>query len=147
MKSIKRKKYLVSKPVQFRYMGIVVVPLLLLLSGLYYLIYYSVFNEMLIPEAIAVTLLPAMKKVNMVVAISGPILIFAILKLALIHSNRIIGPIPRLEKELDKAIAGDYTIRVKARDKDELSSFINKINLLLEKIQERDEPGRSIRAN
>ncbi|OGW83783.1 MAG: hypothetical protein A2987_00895 [Omnitrophica bacterium RIFCSPLOWO2_01_FULL_45_10] len=147
MKSIKRKKYLVSKPVQFRYMGIVAVPLLVLLSGLYYLIYYSVFNEMLIPEAIAVTLLPAMKKVNMVVAISGPILIFAILKLALIHSNRIIGPIPRLEKELDKAIAGDYTIRVKARDKDELSSFINKINLLLEKIQERDEPGRSIRAN
>ena len=102
---------------------------------------------MLIPEAIAVTLLPAMKKVNMVVAISGPILIFAILKLALIHSNRIIGPIPRLEKELDKAIAGAYTIRVKARDKDELSSFINKINLLLEKIQERDEPGRSIPAN
>ncbi len=134
IKGIKRKRYLVDKPVQFRYIGIVVTPLILLLAALYYLIYYSVFREMLIPEAIVATLVPAMRKVNIVVVVGLPILLYLILRLALIYSNRIVGPIPRLEKELDKVIAGDYSIRLKTRDKDELSPFINKINLILDKV-------------
>jgi signal transduction histidine kinase len=134
MMKVKRRKYLVNKVFQFRYMFLIVIPLIILLTGLYYLIYYSVFNQMLIPEAVAVTLLPAMKKVDFVMAFGLPVILFLILRTALIYSNRIIGPIARLEKELDKAIAGDYSVRIKTRDNDELKSFISKINLLLEKI-------------
>lgn len=130
----KRRRYLVKKGMQFRYISLVVIPLLLLLSALYYLIYYSVFNQILIPEALATTLLPAMKKVNIVVVVGLPILLFFILRAALVYSNRIIGPVPRLERELDKAIAGDYSVRLKARDRDELNTFVNKINILLEKV-------------
>ena len=129
-----RRRYLVDRPVQFRYMGLVVIPLIFLSAALYYLIYYSVFNQMLIPEAIVMTLLPAMKKVNIVTMITAPIILYLILRITLIYSNRLVGPIPRIERELDKVIAGDYSIRIKARDKDELNRFINKINLLLEKI-------------
>lgn len=137
MKKIKRRKYFVNKVVQLRYMGLVAIPLIVLLAALYYLMYYSVFSEMLIPEAIAATLLPAMKKVNIVVVISAPVLFFFILRMALIYSNRIIGPIPRIERRLNKAIAaGDYSIRLKTRNNDELSSLINKINILLEKIDQ-----------
>lgn len=134
MREIKRRKFLVNRPVQLRYMGLVGVPLVVLMAALYYLIYYSVFNEMLIPEAITTTLLPAMKKVNITVVVIVPALLFLLLRAALIYSNRIIGPIPRLEKELDKAISGDYSVRLKTRDKDELGSFVNKINMLLEKV-------------
>lgn len=133
---MKRRKYLVDKPFQYRYMSLVAIPLVFLLAGLYYLIYYSVFRQMLIPEAIAATLLPAMKKVNIIVAFALPVVLFIIVRVSLVYSNRIIGPIPRIERELDKAIAGDYSIRLKARDKDELSDFISKINTLLEKIEE-----------
>lgn len=132
---IKRKRYLVNKPVQFRYMSLVAVPLVILSAAIYYLIYYSVFSELLIPEAIASALLPAMKKVNLVLAIAFPIALFVIIRRALIYSNRIIGPIPRLERELDKALAGDFSIRIKTRDKDELSSFVNKVNMLLERVE------------
>lgn len=135
MEKIKRHRYLVDKGVQLRYMALVLFPLVLLLSGLYYLIYYSVFTQMLIPEAVAVTLVPAMKKVNIVMAAAIPVALFIILRRALIYSNRIVGAIPRLERELDKAIAGDYSIRMKIRDKDELVGFINKINALLDKLQ------------
>lgn len=131
---IMRRKYLVKKDTQFRYMGLVSIPLVLLLAGLYYLIYYSVLDQMLIPEAIVAALLPAMKRVNIVVAIAGPIVLFLILRAALIYSNRIIGPVSRLEKELDRAIAGDYSVRIKTRDKDELKGFINKVNMLLERL-------------
>ena len=134
MKKRKRRKYLVKKITQFRYMGLVAIPLITLLVALYYLIYYSVFNQMLIPEAIVTTLLPAMKKVNVTVAITGPILLSLILRTALVYSNRIVGPVPRLERELDKVIAGDYSVRIKARDNDELKALINKINMVLEKV-------------
>ena len=135
MGMIRRRRYLVNKKTQFRYMSLVTIPLLFLLAGLYYLIYYSVFNEMLIPEAITVTLLPAMRKVNAVVIVAIPVMLFLILRRALIYSNRIVGPIPRLEREIDRALAGDYSVRIKARDKDELRAFIDKINVLLEKIE------------
>ncbi len=134
MEKIKRRKYLVNKVVQFRYMGLVTVPLVVLLAGLYYLIYYSVFNQMLIPEAVVTTLLPAMKKVNMTVAVAGPIFLSLILRVALIYSNRLIGPIPRLERELDRAIAGDFSVRIKTRGKDELNLLVGKINTLLAQI-------------
>ena len=132
----KRRRYLVDKPFQYRYMSLVAIPLLFLLAGLYYLIYYSVFRQMLIPEAVAVTLLPAMKKVNIVLAFALPAVLYLIIRASLIYSNRVIGPIPRIERELDRAIAGDYSIRIKARDKDELNDFIAKVNVLLEKIEE-----------
>ena len=131
----KRRHYLVDKNMQFRYMAFVAVPLVLLMSGLYYLIYYSVFTQMLIPEAVVTTLLPAMKKVNFVVAIFVPIALFMLLRAALIYSNRIIGPIPRLERELDKILAGDHTVRIKTRDNDELKHFVEKINMLVEKME------------
>jgi len=115
-------------------MGLVTVPLVVLLAALYYLMYYSVFSEMLIPEAIATTLLPAMKKVNITVTITLPILLFLILRTALIYSNRIVGPILRVERELDKAIAGDYSVRVKARNSDELRGLVDRINMLLENV-------------
>lgn len=135
MTQIRRKKYLVNRPVQFRYMGFVAIPLVVLLAGLYYLIYYSVFNEMLIPEAVAATLLPAMKKVNMFLLVAGPIALFIIFRRALVYSNRIYGPIPRIEREIEKVLAGDYSVRIKARDNDDLKDFIDKVNLLVEKIE------------
>lgn len=134
MVKIKRRRYLVNNHVQFRYMGLVVIPLIVLLTGLYYLMYYAVLNQILIPEAVVAMLLPAMKKVNIVVVLSLPIILFLILRIALIYSNRIIGPIPRIEKEIDKLLAGDYSLRLKVRDKDELNNFINKLNMLLDKI-------------
>ena len=134
MNQMKRRRYLVNKGMQFRYMSLVAIPLISLLGALYYLMYYSVFDQMLIPEAITTTLLPAIKKVNIVVVIGLPVLLYFLLRAALIYSNRIVGPIPRLERELDKAIAGDYSIRLKARDNDELRTFVNKLNMLLEKV-------------
>lgn len=133
MQNPKRRTYLADKNFQFYYMGLMIIPLILLLSALYYLIYFSVFNEILIPEAIITTLLPAMRRVNTILIIAVPILLFLIIRASLVYSNRIIGPIPRLERELDKAIIGDFSVRVKARNKDELKSLIDKINMLLKK--------------
>lgn len=135
MEKRKRRRYLVKKDMQFRYMALVFIPLIMLLVGLYYLMYYAVLSQILIPEGIIVMLLPAMKKVNIVVAVSLPVILLFILRISLIYSNRIVGPISRIEKEIDKVLAGDYSLRLKVRDKDELNKFVKKINMLLDKIE------------
>jgi len=140
MKPKRRRRYLVNKVVQFRYMGLVIIPLILFLAALYCYIYYAIFTQMLIPEAVAVTLVPAMEKVNVGLLLTAPVLLYFIIRAALVYSNRIVGPIPRLEKEIDKAIAGDYSVRIKTRNSDELKSFVNKINTLLETV-DKARPG------
>lgn len=134
MKSIKRKRYLVKKDMQFRYMALVAVPLIMALGGLYYLMYYAVLSQILIPEGVIAMLLPAMKKVNTVVIITMPVILFVILRIALVYSNRIIGPVPRIMRDIDKVLAGDRSLRLRVRDKDELNYFIKKVNMLLEEI-------------
>lgn len=135
MIKIKRRRYLVKKDMQFRYMALVAMPLIMALAGLYYLMYHAVLSQILIPEGVIAMLLPAMKRVNIVVAISLPVILFIILRAALIYSNRIIGPVPRIEREIDKVLAGDYSLRLKVRDNDELRHFVKKINMLLEEIK------------
>lgn len=135
MIKIKRRRYLVNKAMQFRYIALILIPLITLLTGLYCLMYYVVLNQILIPEGVVAMLLPAMKKINIIVAISAPVILVVILRIALIYSNRIIGPLPRMEKEIDKILSGDYSLRLKVRDKDELKNFIKKVNMLLEKIK------------
>lgn len=137
MKNIRKRRYLVKKDMQFRYMALVAVPLILVLAGLYYLMYYAVLSQILIPEGVIAMLLPAMKKVNIVVIASLPVILFIILRIALIYSNRIIGPIPRIEREIDKVLSGDHSRRLKVRDKDELRHFVKKINMLLEEIEKK----------
>jgi len=97
--------------------------------------YYAVLNQILIPEGVTAMLLPAMRKINIIVAISVPIILVIIVRIALIYSNRIVGPLSRIEKEIDKILAGNYSLRLNVRDKDELNSFINKVNMLLEKVE------------
>lgn len=135
MLKIKRRRYLVNNGAQLRYIGLTLVPLIILLTGLYYLMYYMVLNQILIPEGVIAMLLPAMRKINIIVAISAPVILLSILRIALIYSNRLIGPISRIEREIDKILAGDRSLRLKVRDKDELNNFVNKVNMLLEKIQ------------
>lgn len=135
MKNIRKRRYLVKKDMQLRYMALVAIPLIMGVAGLYYLMYYTVLSQILIPEGVIAMFLPAMKKVNIVVAITLPVILFIILRIALIYSNRIIGPVSRIEKEIDKVLAGDYSLRLKVRDKDELNHFVKKINMLLEEIE------------
>jgi signal transduction histidine kinase len=135
MGRIKKRRYLVKKDTQLRYMALVAIPLIIALAGLYYLMYYSLLSQIVIPEGVIAMLLPAMRKVNLVVTISLPVILLVILRVALVYSNRIVGPLPRIEREIDKVLAGNYSLRLAVRNKDELNNFIKKINLLLDALE------------
>ncbi|MCK4463592.1 MAG: hypothetical protein KAU58_04710, partial [Candidatus Omnitrophica bacterium] len=89
---------------QFRYLMLVIismlVPTLIVGSCLYYFIFTIMAEQLGIPEAIAINLIPVLKKINFML-ITGLIPLFLLLfSWGLILSHRFSGPLERVEKDL-----------------------------------------------
>jgi len=108
-----------------------VIPLAIAALSLYYLIFSLLAWQIGIPEEVLETLLPAVRKINLIMLIAVPIILFVIWVIAMEISHRIAGPIFRLEKELDDHLAGKSHGPIKLRTKDELKILVEKINKLI----------------
>ena len=124
---------------QFRYLMLVIismlVPTLIVGSCLYYFIFTIMAEQLGIPEAIAINLIPVLKKINFML-ITGLIPLFLLLfSWGLILSHRFSGPLERVEKDLDKILEGDTSIRFKVREKDDIKNIVDKLNKLIERLK------------
>ncbi len=133
-----RKQYFIKGPIQSRYLILVlfsmIIPTLLVSGCLYYLIATLMAAELGLPESIYGHLVPVLKKINIYLAVGLPIVFAIIFFYAVIVSHRLAGPIFRLEKDLDKIIAGDHSVRIRFRAKDRLDALAYKVNQVLEKL-------------
>ena len=69
-------------------------------------------------------------------AVAVPVVMFVILRTVLVYSNKIAGPLYRLEKELDQILeTNDFSVRIHFRKGDQLNSVADKINMLLDKME------------
>lgn len=98
---------------------------------LYYLIFNLLAGQLAIPEAIAYTLLPVARRVNLIILVSLPTVLVVIWLMALEFSNRVAGPLYRIEKELDQRISGEKKGAIRLRSKDEMKDLVDKINKIL----------------
>ena len=125
--------------VQFRYLILIIiamtVPTILVGSCLYYFIFSVMAEQLGIPEAIAMNLMPVLNRINLMLLIGLPPLFILLFIWGLILSHRFAGPIERIEKDLDKILKGDYSIRFKVREKDDIKNAVNKLNKLLERMK------------
>ena len=137
MENNKRRKKFIGTSVQNKTLVLVfaaaVVPAALVGICLYYLMFNLLAWQLGIPEAVAYNLIPVARKINIIVAVILPVALLAIWFMALELSNRIAGPIYRLEKELDRIISGEKSTHIKLRKNDELKSLADKINRLMTK--------------
>ena len=134
----RRKRYLINRKLQFKYLLLVflamLVPTLVCGSAIYYLIWQTIAAEIAIPEAIVENLIPALYKVNLILLVALPIVFGVMLLISVYVSHKIAGPMYRLERELDKISSGDYSGRITLRSKDELKEIADKINTLLDRL-------------
>lgn len=141
MEKIRRRQLFIKGTFQGRYLRLLVwsmiIPTVFVGACLYYLILNILAEEIVFPDAIASLLLPAIQKINLVILIGLPVLLVLIFILGLFFSHRIAGPVFRLEKELDEIAEGRFDKRIAFRKKDELRGVEEKINKLLDKVQER----------
>jgi len=134
-----RIKYLVKHKLQFTYLAILLIgillPLMLVPLAVYYLIFTVLAHRIAIPDWIAYNLFPAIGTINKVIIIAFPFLILLVIFWSLVLSHRIVGPIYRLEKDLDDIVDGKRRGPIKIRKADELKEVVEKINRLIDSLE------------
>lgn len=129
----KRTKYLVSTKLQLRYVGIIL--LLMLVTALIcsYIIYYTVMILMgeklsnVYPQG---RLIAIINTVNLRILFSLLLITPIVAVIGIYLSHKIAGPIYRIEKFLGDMAAGNFAARIVLRKGDELMSVADKINVL-----------------
>lgn len=101
---------------------------------LFYLIFNITAEQIVIPEAIAYNLIPAAKKVILILLFATPFSIFLILLFAYQLSHRIIGPFGRIIRELDECVEGKKRDHIVIRKNDKFLPLVDRINKLLDKL-------------
>jgi len=135
----RRRRYFIKSGLQTRYLKLIILaialPTFLFAVCLYYLIFYLMAEQLGIPESIAYNITPVLTKINFILLLGLPIIVIVLLWWGIFISHRIAGPVYRLEKELDKISKGNFSLRIKFRKKDELSSVAEGINKVLDKVE------------
>lgn len=125
--------------IQFRYLILIgvamVVPAFVVGTFIYYFIFTFAAEQIGIPEAIAINLLPVVKKINLML-IAGLFPLFAVLLIwGLILTQRFCGPFQRIERDLTKILEGNYSIRFRVRKGDDLKGIVDKMNKIMDILQ------------
>ncbi|MFC1666566.1 hypothetical protein ACFL0P_01660 [Candidatus Omnitrophota bacterium] len=110
-------------------------PALIVTVCLYYLIFNITAQQFGIPEAIAYNIIPAARKVILILWLVAPISILTILIFAYKISHRIIGPFDRIVRELDECIDGKKQGHVAIRKADKFRPLVDRINKLLDRLR------------
>lgn len=129
----KRTKYLVSTKFQLRYVGIIL--LLMLVTALIcsYITYYTVMILMgeklsnVYPQGRLIAIINA---VNLRILFSLLLIAPVVAVIGIYLSHKIAGPIARIEKFLGDMATGNFASRIVLRKGDELMSVADKINAL-----------------
>ncbi|MBM3253266.1 MAG: hypothetical protein FJZ16_03310, partial [Candidatus Omnitrophica bacterium] len=128
MKQNKRKRKFIGTALQKKLLVLIflsaVIPATIIGISLYYLIFNLLAWQIGIPEAVAYNLFPVVRKVNLILFITLPVSLISIWFIALELSNRIAGPIQRVEKELDNRISGQKSGPISVRQKDEIRLLV-----------------------
>ena len=129
----KRTKYLVSTNFQLRYVGIILLLMLVTALMCSYIIYYTVMVVMgeklsnVYPQG---RLIAIINIVNLKILFSLLLITPIVAAVGIYLSHKIAGPIYRIEKFLDDMVLGNLGSRIVLRKGDELMSVADKINIL-----------------
>ncbi len=110
-------------------------PALIVMVCLYYLIFNITAEQIAIPEAIAYNLIPAAKRVILILLFLTPISILTILILTKKITHKIIGPFDRIVRELDECIKGKRRGHLIIRKGDKFKPLVDRINKLLDRLR------------
>ena len=133
-----RIKWFMRHPIQAKYLLLVLVamlaPILLIGFCFYRLVFELLARQLVFPEAVYGNLVPVVDRVNNLLILTLPVLVFLILWCALMISHRFAGPIERIEADLDRMLVGDKQHRIRLRKNDDLKGVADRINTLARRL-------------
>ena len=143
MKSFRRRTRLfIARRLQIRFVSIILLVMFstALISG--YVVYVttaSMFGEKLAVVYPQGLLMEIAKKVNFVLIVRLLIMTPVVVFIALFLSNRIAGPLYRIDRFLRKAAGGNYNIEMELRKGDELHDLSERLNRLVARLRAQKE--------
>jgi len=109
----------------------ILLPVIITIFCLYYLIFNITAMQFMIPEAIIHNVIPAAKRVTIILLISLPIIISIILFIAYKITHVIVGPFDRISEDLENRIKNRSNKPITLRKNDKFKPLVEKINKLL----------------
>lgn len=109
------------------------IPTVIVTFYLYYLIFGIMATQFVIPEIIAYHLIPAAKKITIILLATAPIAIAIILFFAYKITHTLLGPFDRILEELDELSEGKKKGPIVVRKTDKFWPLAEKINRLISK--------------
>ena len=134
----RRKRYLVATKFQLKYIGLILIIVVLTGTICSYVVYYT--TMLLLGDKLA-NVYPQGRLISIVNTVNLRILLSLILVAPLMviigvfASHKIAGPIYRIEKFLENMANGDYSSMLTLRKNDELIPLANGINRFIETIK------------
>lgn len=143
MKSFRRRTRLfIARRLQIRFISVILLVMFstALISG--YVVYVttvSMFGEKLAVVYPQGLLMDMAKKVNFVLLVRLLFLTPVVVLIGLFLSNRIAGPLYRIDRFLSKASGGNYNIEMELRKGDELHDLSERLNRLVARLRSQKE--------
>ncbi|PIV12455.1 MAG: hypothetical protein COW11_00895 [Candidatus Omnitrophica bacterium CG12_big_fil_rev_8_21_14_0_65_43_15] len=140
-KKYKRTHYIVEKNIQYRFVELILMYILIFFLISVAVIYFSGWRELLVklsnvyPQAMLVGIL---NKVYVRLWIGFLLLLPVAAISAILASHKIAGPLVRIKQSLDEFIKGNYNISVKLRKGDHLQDVADQLNKLSESIRKKN---------
>ena len=110
-------------------------PAIIVAICLYYLIFSITASQLGFPEAIAYNIIPAARKVTIILLTTAPVCILLILFFAYKITHKIIGPFDRIVRDLDEYIKGKKEGQIIIRKADKFWPLVYRINKLLHRLK------------
>ena len=139
-KKYKRSQYIVEKDIQYRYVELILMYILMFFLVTVVIIYFSGWRQIVqklsnvYPQAMLAGILNI---VYLRLWIGFIILLPIAFVSAVLASHKIAGPLVRIKRSLNQLIEGNYNITVKLRKGDHLQDVADQLNKLAETLRKK----------
>ncbi len=130
----KRRIFLIKRGLQFRYMGVIFVAMLLVAMIVGWTVYFSIWKDISDPTKKYDELVEVFKQGNQVLLARMVFIAIIICFLSVFVSHKIAGPVYRLEESVKTIASGDFSRRIKLRQGDELQDLADAFNTMTESL-------------
>ncbi|MCM8817791.1 MAG: hypothetical protein NC913_09865 [Candidatus Omnitrophica bacterium] len=151
MGKIRRRRYLINKPIQIGYFGLtawfICLGILLVGSITYYFTLNTIISEIEVSSP-AFDTVELVNRINLILqkklalVFAGLIIVAGVLVILYLH--RVVGPVFRIEKTLREVSEGKSFVPIKLRRKDSFKSLAETINIFVSHCQTKIEKTKEI---
>lgn len=137
----RRRQIIVNPKVQYKLLLLILVsvliPTLLTFLSLFFLIQSIVIEAQIESEVVYNSLIFLNHKIFAILVCGFLCITVLLITWSLLFIHRIVGPLFRLEKELDKMISGKKISKISFRKYDSFTSLAEKFNVLIDRLQDK----------